>query len=150
MEENKEVKVDAAAKQCTCKSDLRAFVIALLTAIIVVSLYHFARGYCQMKRQILRRNICKQQTVLVPCCCCARPAAPGRFMGPQGPKGGPRHLMPPDGRRMHPQRDGKFRGKGFPGKIGPEKPAPAPAPAPVKPAPAPEKPAPAPAPDPAK
>ena len=136
MEENKEEKMETSEAKCTCRSDLRAFVIALLTAIIIVSLYHFARGYCQMKRQILRRNVCPRQTVVVPCCCCAQPGAPARFGRPFGGPGERRMMPGPEGRRM---RDGKFRGKGFPGR---------PAPAAEKPAPA--KPAPAPAPAPAK
>jgi len=146
MEENKEEKMEKSEKKCTCKSDLRTFVIALLTAVIVVSLYHFARGYYQLRRQAVRHAHAKQM-VFVPCCCGQPDGAPGRFMGPHR-RGGERRMMPgPDGRRMRPpMRDGKFHGKPMPGKQGkpmpgkaaPEKPAPAPAPA-AAPAPAPAK-----------
>lgn len=151
MGENKEVKTE---KTCSCKSDFRAFIIALLTAIIVVSVYHFARGYCHMKRQILRTGMCKQQVVFVPCRCCQPCGAPGRLMPPPGRRVGDPRMVGPKGRRMHhPMHDGKFRGKEFPGKNAPAKPAadpvkkaPAPAPASEKPAPAPAPAAPAPAP----
>ena len=44
MEEKKET----AAPECRKNSDLRTFMIALLTAIIVVALYHFGSGLCKI------------------------------------------------------------------------------------------------------
>ncbi len=44
MEERKE----NAAPECRKNSDLRTFMIALLTAVIVVALYHFGSGLCKI------------------------------------------------------------------------------------------------------
>ena len=106
MAEEKEVQA-APQKPCTCASDLRIFIIALLTALIVVSLYHLGLGYRRMKAALDRRAAApKAQTVckmLPPCCCgmpeCRKPGMmkPGfeggrRFDG----KPGKRHLRPGD------------------------------------------------------
>ena len=45
MEEEKK---ENAAPECRKNSDLRTFMIALLTAIIVVALYHFGSGLCKI------------------------------------------------------------------------------------------------------
>ena len=45
MEEEKK---ENTAPECRKNSDLRTFMIALLTAIIVVALYHFGSGLCKI------------------------------------------------------------------------------------------------------
>ena len=139
MEEEK-VQAAAPQKPCTCASDLRIFVIAFLTALIVVSLYHLGTGYRRMKAALNRRAPAPAQTVC-PCCC--------KMMGM--PKPGMRMGMPKPG------FEGGHRFEGAPGrhhfrpgdkpmmKRGP-RPADAPKPAAAPKAPeAPKAPAPAPA-----
>ena len=160
MEEKKE----NAAPECRKNSDLRTFMIALLTAIIVVALYHFGSGLCK----IYCPESCggyypTQRYMLVPVM-----EAPmgGMDMPDEGFRRGPRGKF---GMRRPGFRDGGMRpdwkrGPGFKGKrpdgqFGPKgprgmkkpgakapdadpeaKPAPAAKPAPeAKPAPAPAK-----------
>ena len=53
-------------KSTCCASDLRIFVIALLTAIITIALYHFGTSYCRMKCQTQAcRNIAPAPQVYV-------------------------------------------------------------------------------------
>ena len=97
MEEEK-VQAAASQRQCTCASDLRIFIIALLTALIVVSLYHLGTGYRRMKAALNRRPPAPAQTVC-PCCC--------KMMG-----------MPQPGMRMGMPKPGFEGGRQFEGKPG--------------------------------
>ena len=169
MEEKKE----NAAPECRKNSDLHTFLIALLTAIIVVALYHFGSGLCK----IYCPGSCggyypTPRYMLVPV---MEAPMPGMGMPEEGFRRGPRGKfgmkrpgfrdggMRPDWKRgpgfKGKRPDGQFGPRGFkgprgmkkPGAKAPEagapeaKPAPAAKPAPeAKPAPA-EKPAQAPA-----
>lgn len=163
MEEKKE----NAAPECRKNSDLRTFMIALLTSIIVVALYHFGSGLCK----IYCPDSCggyypSPRYMLVPVMDVPMPvmgmSGEGFRRGPHG-KFGMRHPRFRDGG----MRPGWKRGPGFKGKRpdaqfcpggfkGPQcsgkpetkapeanaaetKPAPAAKPAEAKPAPAPAK-----------
>ena len=158
-----EEKNENAAPECRKTSDLHTFMIALLTAIIVVALYHFGSGLCK----IYCPESCggyypTPRYMLVPVM-----EAPMHGMGMhgegfrRGPRGkfGMRHHgfrdggMGPGWKHGHgfkgKHHDGQFGHRGFRGPGVPEENAPEAAPAPeAKPAPmakpAPEaKPAPA-------
>ena len=110
MEEEKKPQTpEAPKKSCHCASDLRTFLISLLTALIVVSIYHLGTGYCRMKAALNRRAAAPQvqrgcPTMPPPPCNCASPecrkAMPPRF--DRGPKPnfegrpGRRHFRPGD------------------------------------------------------
>lgn len=128
-------------KKSCCSGDLRIFVIALLTAIITIALYHFGTSYCRMKCRVQACPPAPQVYIIG-----NQPCMPPRMM-PMRP-----HFMP----KAFPGKPGEFR-KGirrpfhgefrkdgkrpFPGKDmkkAPEAPK-AEAPAPAAPAPAPAK-----------
>ena len=162
MEEKKE----NTAPECRKNNDLRTFVIALLTAIIVVAVYHFGSGLCK----IYCPESCggyypTQRYMLVPVMDVPMPGMdegamhhPGRGkFGMRRPGGFRDGGMRPDWKRgpgfKGKRPDGQFGPKGFkgprgmkkPGAKAPEADAPEAKPAPEeKPAPA-AKPAPAPA-----
>ena len=99
-------------RKCNCSGDVRTFVIALLTAIIVVCCYHFARGYCRMQCAIARQKArpAAPQVVVVPCCHAPQGGPRGEFMPPRGEGFRDRHGMMPGrrGRMMRPQgKDGR-------------------------------------------
>ena len=94
-------------RKCSCSGDFRTFVIALLTAIIVVCAYHFARGYCQMKCAMARQKVraAAPQVVVVPCCHGPQAGPCGEFMPKPGERFPGRHGMMPGrrGRMMRPE-----------------------------------------------
>lgn len=98
---------EKSEQKCTCKSDMRTFVIALLTAIIVVCAYHFARGYCQMRCAVARQKVVRAavpQVVVVPCCHAQQSGPRGAFMPPPGERFPGRHgMMGRKGRMMRPE-----------------------------------------------
>ena len=112
MEEKKE----NAAPECRKNSDLHTFLIALLTAIIVVALYHFGSGLCK----IYCPGSCggyypTPRYMLVPV---MEAPMPGMGMPEEGFRRGPRSKF---GMRHHGFRDGGMRpgwkhGHGFKGK----------------------------------
>ena len=139
MEEEK-VQAAAPQKPCSCASDLRIFVIALLTALIVVSLYHLGTGYRRMKAALERRNTAPKTQTVCPCCARMGMPQPGMRMGMPKPgfEGGRRFEGAPGRRHFRPGDKPMM-------KRGP-RPADAPKPAPAPEAPeAPKTPAPAPA-----
>jgi len=117
---------------CSCRQDAKTFLIALLTSVIVVAVYHFGGGICR----ILRADSCGEEIpvcekyVLIP----VQTLPQGEFCGHNGPGMGQRHFRRGPG--MNGERkmwnggmkrpDGMHQGD-------PEKPA-----APGKPAPAPQ------------
>jgi len=99
-------------RKCSCSGDVRTFVIALLTAIIVVCGYHFARNYCLLRHSYLRQKArpAAPQVVVVPCCHAQQGGPRGEFMPPRGERFPGRHGMMPGrkGRMMRPQdKDGR-------------------------------------------
>jgi len=138
MEEKKE----NAAPECRKNNDLRTFMIALLTAVIVVALYHFGSGLCK----IYCPESCggyypTQRYMLVPVMEAPMPGMDegamhhpghGKF-GMRRPGGFRDGGMRPDWKRgpgfKGKRPDGKFGPKGFKGPNGPKrKPAKADAP----------------------
>ena len=98
---------EKSERKCTCSGDLRTFVIALLTAIIVVCAYHFARGYCHMRYAIARQKVraAAPQVIVVPCCHAPQTGPRGEFMPPPGERFQGRHGMITGrkGRMMRPE-----------------------------------------------
>ena len=170
MEEERK---ENTAPECRNNNDLRTFVIALLTAVIVVAVYHFGSGLCKLYRADCGGYCPTQRYMLVPVMEGPIPGMdegamrrPGRGkFGARRPGAFPGGGMRPDWKRgpmfngcrpggqFGPK--GEFRGpRGFKGPNGPKRkpakadaPEAAPAPA-AKPAAAPgadEKSAPAPA-----
>ena len=117
-------------------SDLRVFVIALLTALIVIALYHFGTGYCRMmfRAKACPPGVAPAKVFVVggmPCGDCR-----GCDMRQGGH--GHRHMMREGVRPMPQHGHHKHRHDKAPARK-----APAPAPAPVSEAPAAPAPAPA-------
>lgn len=105
------------AKNTCCASDLRIFVIAFLTAIIMIALYHFGTGYCRMTR---RAKACPppQPKMLVcvdapapqfgnpGCCCRMNKPFPGRHGEGRMMREG-KHPMPHKGFHRPPMKGPK-------------------------------------------
>ena len=134
MEEEK-VQAAAPQKPCTCAGDLRIFVIALLTALIVLSLYHLGTGYCRMKAALDRSSCAPAQTACQCCCKMMGMPKPGMRMGMPKPgfEGGRRFEGRPGGRHFRPGDKPMMKRGPRPSD------APKPADAPKAPAPAPAK-----------
>ena len=145
MEEEKNT--ETPKKSCNCANDLRTFVIALLTALIVVSFYHLGTRYCRMKAILAQRAAAPKVLTVCPC------QMPGPHMGM--PKPGFERGRHFDGRPGERRFDGKPGRRHFrPGDKPMLKRGPKPADAPKAPeapkAPKAAAPAKAPAPAPAK
>ena len=131
-----EDKKENTAPECRKNSDLRTFMIALLTSIIVVALYHFGSGLCK----IYCPDSCSgyypsQRYMLVPVMDAPMPGMgmpnEGFHRGPRG-KFGMRHpgfrdgSMRPDWKRgpgfRGKHHDGQFGPRGFKGHRGPGNP----------------------------
>ena len=136
-----EEKKGNVAPECRKNNDLRTFMIALLTAVIVVALYHFGTGLCKIYCSDCSSGYCPtQRYMLVPVMDVPMPCMDegamhrpghGKF-GMRRPGGFRDGGMKPDWKRRHGLKgnrpDGQFgpRGefgghKGFRGFNGPKK-----------------------------
>ena len=109
MEEEKNT--ETPKKSCNCANDLRTFVIALLTALIVVSFYHLGTRYCRMKAILAQRSAAPKVLTVCPCC---RMPGPRMGMPKPGFERGRRFDGQPGERRF----DGKPGERRFDGKPG--------------------------------